>query len=46
MGAVTRLSATTETTLHVAWTALTGDHTGGSIIDSYNVQWDKASNEV
>jgi hypothetical protein len=46
MNAVTRVYDTTETILHVSWTELLGDKTGGAAIDSYHLQWDKASNEL
>lgn len=46
MAPVTRMPDTIKTMLHVQWVALTGDRTGGSPIDSYSLQWDKASNEA
>lgn len=44
MTAVTRGSATSETQIEVNWSALTGTDTGGSSIDTYNLQWDAGTN--
>ena len=46
MAPVRRADDTTKLVLHILWDSLTGDQTGGSSIDSYNLQWDKASNEA
>ena len=40
MDAVVRGDDTHTTNIEVHWTALTGHQTGGSPIDSYNLQWD------
>jgi hypothetical protein len=39
----TRGSATSVSQIEVVWTALTGDATGGSPVDSYHLQWDAGS---
>jgi hypothetical protein len=44
MAPVTRMADSNQIALHVQWSALSGDATGGSAIDSYNLQWDNASN--
>jgi hypothetical protein len=39
------LSASTETSLSLTWTALTADaYTGGSAITSYKLEWDQGTN--
>ena len=45
MGQTTRGSNTSTTQIEAIWTTLTGDDTGGVAIDSYNLQWDKGSDE-
>lgn len=44
MSPVTRGSQTSESQIEVFWSALTGTSTGGSSIDTYNLQWDAGSN--
>lgn len=46
MSLPTRDAATSETQLVVNWAALTGDSTGGDVIDSYHLQWDSNTNGV
>jgi hypothetical protein len=43
---VVRGTNTHVDTIEVHWSELTGHATGGVPIDSYNLQWDKGSNEV
>jgi len=39
-----RGASTTESSLHVTWSALSSPaDTGGAVIDSYNIQWDKGT---
>jgi hypothetical protein len=45
MDQVVRGDNTHVDTIEVHWTALSGDQTGGSAIDSYNLQWDAGTNE-
>ncbi len=46
MAAPTNGSSTDESNLHVIWTALTTTaETGGSAITSYDVQFDKGTNQ-
>ena len=46
MSKVVRGSATSTTQIEAIWTQLTGHETGGTPIDSYNLQWDAGTNEV
>jgi hypothetical protein len=43
IGIPTRGDATTIAQIEAEWTALTGDETGGSAVDSYQLQWDAGS---
>jgi hypothetical protein len=43
MGKPQRGSQTNESSLQITWVQLTGIHTGGAAIDSYNVKWDSGN---
>jgi hypothetical protein len=46
MAPVSQMPDSKENNLHIVWVALVGDNTGGSVIGSYNLYWEKASNEA
>jgi hypothetical protein len=47
MAAPTRLAQTSETQLHIGWTALTThEETGGAVVSSYGLEWDAGSSEA
>jgi hypothetical protein len=41
MQAPTKGALTNSRQIHIQWTTLVGDDTGGSLISSYNLEWDK-----